>query len=95
MTIIQLELEDDLLALLHHGNQPVQHAARELIVLELFRRGKLSSGKAAKLVGMPLAEFIPYASRLGIPFFEMTEEEWEAECRQIEKVRHGGGAANG
>ncbi len=55
----------------------------ELIVLELYRRGHLSSGKAAELLGMERIGFIRYASRLGLPYFDMTESEWEAEVKGL------------
>ena len=38
-----------------------------------------SSGKAAELLGVPRLDFIRHASGLGIPLFEMTPDEWEAE----------------
>jgi hypothetical protein len=60
-------------------NRPIQEAAREMIVLELYRRGTVSDGKAAELLGMPLLEFIRHASSLGIPHIDMTPDEWEAE----------------
>ena len=75
---VELELEDDLLGLLQL-DQPLHKSIRELIVLELYRQAKMSSGKAGQLLGMNRFEFIRYASRLGIPYFEMTEDEWEAE----------------
>jgi predicted HTH domain antitoxin len=80
-----LELEDELMALLHEANQPVQQTAKELMVLELYRRGTISSGKAAELLGMDRWEFVRHASRLGIPFFQMSAEEWEAESEDLEK----------
>ena len=49
------------------------------MVLELYRRGVISSGKAAELLKMAREQFIGYASQLGIPFFDMTEDEWRAE----------------
>ena len=79
MTTVQLTLEDELVALLHQSNQPLQRAALELIVLELYRRGTISSGKAAELMNMSRRQFIDHASYLGIPFFDMTEDEWNAE----------------
>jgi len=36
-------------------------------------------GKAAELLGMPRIDFIKHASRLRIAFFDMTDDEWEAE----------------
>jgi len=86
MSTVTLNLGDDLIALLHQLNQPIHLAARELIVLELYRRGAISSGKSAQLLGMPKPDFISYASRMGIPYYEMTQDEWEAERAQGEKL---------
>jgi predicted HTH domain antitoxin len=67
-------------------DRPLEDNARESIVLELYRQGKISSGKAAELLGMPRIAFIQHASDLGIPFFDMTEEEWRAEVDQARKL---------
>ena len=79
MSTISIDLEEDVVALLRQSNQPVERAARELIVLELYRRGAISSGKAAQLLSMSRVEFTQYASRLGIPYYTMTEDEWKNE----------------
>jgi len=79
-----VKIEDSLAALLHQTNQPLDKAAREMIVLELYRRGSISSGKAGELLGMPRVDFIRYASRLGIPYIDMTADEWEAEKAVLE-----------
>ena len=79
MSTIKINLDEGLAALLDQTNQTVQEVAREMIVLELYRRGSISSGKAAELLAMPRLEFIRHASRLGIPHIDMTPDEWEAE----------------
>jgi predicted HTH domain antitoxin len=66
--------------------QPVEQAAREMIVLELYRRSLISSGKAAELLGVPRIHFIQRASELGIPYFRFTEEEWQAEVAQSKRT---------
>lgn len=86
MSVVSVDLEDDLAALLHELNQPVAHLVREFVVLELYRRGSVSSGKAAGLLGMPRWEFVRYASRLGIPLFDMTEDEWQSERARAETL---------
>jgi predicted HTH domain antitoxin len=86
MSAIQVDLEEEIIVLLQGLHQPVDQAARELIVLELYRRGSISSGKAAQLLEMPRFEFIRYASRLGIPYFDMTDEEWAAEQARAEAL---------
>jgi predicted HTH domain antitoxin len=86
MSTINIDLEEDMVALLRQSNQPVERAARELIVLELYRRGAISSGKAAQLLSMSCVEFIQHASRLGIPYFAMTEDEWKNEHTQSQRL---------
>jgi predicted HTH domain antitoxin len=79
MSSVRIEIDEALAALLQQTNQPVQAAAREMIVLELYRRGSISSGRAADLLETSRVAFIQHASRLGIPYLEMTEDEWAAE----------------
>lgn len=86
MSTVPIELEEELVVMLGQGNQPVQDAARELIILELYRRGAISSGKAAQLLGRRRESFIRHASSLGIPYFEMTEDEWQAERVRSESL---------
>ena len=86
MSTISLNVEDTVTALLQATNQPVHEAAKEFIILELYRRGTLSTGKAAELLAMSRWEFVRYASRLGISFFDMTEDEWRAERLQAKEL---------
>ena len=60
-------------------------AFKEIAVLELYRRREISSGKAAELLGMERFEFVRYASRLGIPFFDLDEMELADEIHQADK----------
>ncbi|HSY48947.1 MAG TPA: UPF0175 family protein [Thermoanaerobaculia bacterium] len=50
MSTVTIDLDEGLATLLHQTNQPVQLAASEMIVLELYRRGAISSGKAGELL---------------------------------------------
>ncbi len=59
---------------------------KELAVLELYRRHLVSGGKAAELLGMERFEFIRYASRLGIPFMDMSPEEMADEAALIQTL---------
>jgi predicted HTH domain antitoxin len=79
MATVQLDLNEDLLILLRQQNPSIEVAARELMVMELYRRGAVSRGKAAELLGVPLVEFLQRANELGIPYFNYTDEEFAAE----------------
>ena len=86
MSSVQIELEEELAALLRQSNQPAPQAAREMIVLELYRRGTISSGKAARLLRTSREDFLQHAGRLGIPYLDMTVDEWSDERAQSEKI---------
>jgi len=85
MAEVKLDLPPDLLKLLQ-GMGDVQQTIKECIVLELYRRGEISSGKAAELLGMSRIDFIQYSGRLGIPFFRYSPEELEEELRQMREL---------
>lgn len=85
MATIQINVGSDLVAVLQTLNQPTDQAAQHLMVLELYRRRTLSSGRAAELLHMSRWDFIQYASRLGI-LLDMTEDEWAAEMAHVAKL---------
>jgi predicted HTH domain antitoxin len=86
MGAVQVELDQDLVALLEELRRPVKQAARELIVLELYRQGELSSGKAAQLLGLEREDFIRHASAQGIPYFQLRGEELRQELDASKKL---------
>lgn len=83
---VQIDLDQDLVAVLEELHRPVKEAARELIVLELYRQGELSSGKAAQLLGMEREDFIRHASAQGIPYFQLHGEELRRELEASKKL---------
>jgi predicted HTH domain antitoxin len=86
MSTVQVELGQELFELLESLHRPVQQSARELIVLELYRRGRIAAGKAAELLGMGRSDFLRVASRVGVPYFEMTTQEWNEEISESRKL---------
>ena len=84
MGAVRVEIDQELVDLLQELHRPVKEAARELIVLELYRQGEVSSGKAAELLCMQRGEFIRYASAQGIPYLQLSGE---ALRREVEDSR--------
>ena len=83
MSAAKLELEPDLVEALNSLNQPLEKAARELMVLELYRRALISGGKAAQLLGLSRAAFMAHAASLGIPSFDLSPEELRDEASRL------------
>ena len=76
MSEVICDLPPELMAVLRELGEPVP-MVKECIVIELYRRGLLSSCKAAEFLSMNRVAFIHDTGRLGIPFFRMTHDEWE------------------
>ncbi len=83
--MVTVQIEDDLAMFLRESDEPIERTARELMVMELYRRATISRGKAAELLGMPLLDFLKLASSLGIPYIDMTKEEWDEERTRIDE----------
>ncbi|HLF88297.1 MAG TPA: UPF0175 family protein [Anaerolineales bacterium] len=65
-----------------------KEASEEMLrafVLSLYRRDKISSGKAAGLLGMHRLDFIRLLADEGIPYLEYTPEELDADVQALKE----------
>lgn len=72
---ISFELPRELLGALDVSEADLTTKLKTLIALELVREGRVSSGKAADLVGISKAEFVQLLAVQGIPYFTETADE--------------------
>ena len=86
MQTLELKVPDGLLALLRKDGQPVERSILELMVTGLHARRIISAGRAAELLSMEEFAYIRYAGSLGIPYFDLTKEELEAELRVLDTL---------
>ena len=86
MGAVQIELRSGSGGAARRAASTAKLAARELIVLELYRQGELSSGKAAQLLGLARDDFIQHASRQGIQHFQLRGEELRQELDASKKL---------
>jgi len=87
MAKVALELEPEWVNVLRPlANRSLDSFVKELVALELYRQRHISSGKAAELLGMERFEFVRYASRLGIPFIDMSSDELAEEIAQLQNL---------
>jgi predicted HTH domain antitoxin len=83
---ISVAFDEKFLSFVAKKRKDIPERLKELSILELYRRKDISSGKAAELLGMARFEFVRYASRLGIPFFDMSKEELERDVEAAKRV---------
>lgn len=83
---VSLQLPRDLLGALDVPEEQVERRLREMIALQLFREGRISSGKAAELLGISKLEFVQLLARYGLPYSTETPGELAAEARTLEQL---------
>lgn len=66
--------------------EEIQRRVSEWLVFSLFSEGKISSGKAGKLLGISRLEFIKLLQTRGIAFISFTEDELNEELEAVKKL---------
>jgi len=83
---VALDLPRDLLGALDVPRVQLESRLRELIALELFREGRISSGKGAELLGVSKLEFVRLLAQHGISYFTESSEELTAEVATLDQL---------
>jgi len=68
------------------GQDEIQRRISEWLVFSLFSEGKISSGKAGKLIGLSRLEFIQLLKTRGIAFINYSEDEIREELEAVKKI---------
>jgi predicted HTH domain antitoxin len=75
MSTIRVEVPDEALISLKTNADGFAEEIRLLAAVKLFELGKLSSGRAAQLAGIPRVAFLMALGRYGVSPFQITAEE--------------------
>jgi predicted HTH domain antitoxin len=83
---VRLDIPRDLLGALDVPERELELRIKELIALELFREGRISSGKGAELIGVSKHAFIQLLARHDIPYFTQSPEELRDEVEALDHL---------
>jgi len=81
MSQVILDIPDESILSLKLSEQTVGGEIRMAAAMKLFEMSKLSSGAAARLAGTTRVDFLKRLIQYGVPFFDMSEEEFAQETR--------------
>lgn len=85
-TTFNVKIPSDLLNL-GLEQEEIQRRISEWLVFSLFSEGKVSSGKAGKLLGISRLEFIQLLKNRGIAFINYSEDEVREELQAVKKLK--------
>lgn len=81
MSQILLDIPDEALLALKVSDAQMGDALRLAAAVKLFEIGRLSSGAAARLAGVPRTVFLTRLADYGVDTFRLTEEQLRRETR--------------
>jgi predicted HTH domain antitoxin len=86
MDTVKVEVPSDLLKLANLEASNLSDEAVRLLALELFREEKVSLGRAAELSRTPLAAFMDFAAKHGVPPLRHSSGDLDQERRVLDKL---------
>ncbi len=87
METVDLKLPSELLRAANLEESSLSQEAARLLALELYREDKVSLGRAAELCQTPLAAFMDFAAKHGVPPLRYSFEDLEEERQTADRLK--------
>jgi predicted HTH domain antitoxin len=87
METVDVKLPSELLRVANLEQRNLSEEAARLLALELYREDKVSLGRAAELCQTPLAAFMDFAAKHGVPPLRYSFEDLEEERQTADRLK--------
>ena len=84
-TKVEINVPVDLAHLFRNKNLNLEQLA--LLLYPQIQDGEISNGKAAEALGISKPELLDFYGELGLPYFNMTEEELDKDIQTLRNLR--------
>ena len=74
---LTIDYSDEVLLALRYSPKQFGEEAKLLVAVKLYELGRLSSGAATKLAGIPKPLFLMKLADYGVDAFQLTEEDFQ------------------
>lgn len=87
MITVDMELPNEMVTYSMPQSKEEQLVRNAMMLYPYIRRGVISHGRAAEILGIFKMDLITLYGKLGLPYIEMTDEEIEAELRTVDYLK--------
>jgi predicted HTH domain antitoxin len=87
METVDVKLPSELLRVADLEESSLSQEAARLLALELYREDKVSLGRAAELCQTPLAAFMDFAAKHGVPPLRYSFEDLQEERQTADRLK--------
>jgi predicted HTH domain antitoxin len=87
METVDVKLPSELLRVANLEESSLSQETARLLALELYREDKVSLGRAAELCQTPLAAFMDFAAKHGVPPLRYSFEDLEEERQTADRLK--------
>ena len=87
METVDVKLPSELLRVANLEEGSLSQEAARLLALELYREDKVSLGRAAELCQTPVAAFMDFAAKHGVPPLRYSFEDLEEERQTVDRLK--------
>jgi predicted HTH domain antitoxin len=87
METVDVKLPSELLRAANLEESSLSQEAARLLALELYREDKVSLGRAAELCQTPVAAFMDFAAKHGVPPLRYSFEELQEERQTADRLK--------
>lgn len=87
METVDIKLPSELLRVANLEQRNLSQEAARLLALELYREDRVSLGRAAELCQTPLAAFMDFAAKHGVPPLRYSFEDLEEERQMADRLK--------
>ncbi len=87
MTRVEIDVPEEIVPYTVLKDKEAQITRNAMLVYPYIKGGVMSLGKAAEILGLNKIDLIILYGKLGMPYFDETEEEFEEDLAILKKLR--------
>ncbi len=87
MTRVEIDVPEELVPYTVLEDKEAQTTRNAMLVYPYVKSGVMSHGKAAEMLGIHKIDLITLYGKLGIPYFDGTEEDFKEDLAVLKKLR--------